>query len=102
MSVFQHPHLTRGVVKTAKGAFIISRGLVDMPDEIGESLGWRPVDPDNDTPVDVSRSPSPDSGVPDQHRASGHALMKTEHVERENQIVHGRTGRSPGLRKPTE
>jgi hypothetical protein len=61
MSVFQHPHLTRGVVKTAKGAFLISRGLVDMPDEIGESLGWRPVDPDDETPADVSRSPSPDT-----------------------------------------
>jgi hypothetical protein len=47
MSVFRHPHLTRGIVQTAKGAFVISRGLVEMPDEIGESLGWRPVDPDN-------------------------------------------------------
>jgi hypothetical protein len=47
MSVFQHPHLTRGIVQTAKGAFVISRGLVEMPDEIGESLGWRPVDRDD-------------------------------------------------------
>ena len=44
MSMFQHPHLTRGVVQTAKGAFMISRGLVDLPDEIGESLGWRQVE----------------------------------------------------------
>jgi hypothetical protein len=67
MSVFQHPHLTRGVVKTAKGAFIISRGFVEMPNEIGESLGWRPVDPGDDTPADVSQSPSADSVVPEGH-----------------------------------
>jgi hypothetical protein len=67
MSVFRHPHLTRGVVKTAKGAFIISRGLVDMPDEIGESLGWRRVDSQDETPADASRSPSPTSRVPEGH-----------------------------------
>ena len=48
MSVFQHPHLTRGIVKTAKGSFIVKRGLVEAPDEIGEELGWQPVDTDND------------------------------------------------------
>jgi len=48
MSVFQHPHLTRGIVKTAKGSFIVKRGLVDVPDEIGEELGWQPVDADSD------------------------------------------------------
>ena len=47
MSVFQHPHLTRGVVKTAKGSFIVKRGLVEAPDEIGEELGWQPVDTDD-------------------------------------------------------
>ena len=46
MSVFQHPHLSRGIVKTPNGAFVISRGLVEMPDEIGESLGWRAVGED--------------------------------------------------------
>jgi hypothetical protein len=44
MSLFQHPHLTRGIVQTAQGAFAISRGRVEMPDDLGESLGWRPVD----------------------------------------------------------
>ena len=44
MSVFQHPHLSRGIVKTPSGAFVISRGLVEMPDEVGESLGWRAID----------------------------------------------------------
>jgi hypothetical protein len=44
MSTFQHPHLTRGVIKTPNGAFVVSRGLVEMPDDIGESLGWLRVD----------------------------------------------------------
>jgi hypothetical protein len=68
MSVFQHPHLTRGIVKTAKGAFVISRGLVDMPDELGESLGWRPVAPANETPTDSSRLSSPEMVVPQRRR----------------------------------
>jgi hypothetical protein len=50
MSVFQHPHLTRGIVRTAKGAFVVSRGLVEVPDEIGESLGWRTVELDENQP----------------------------------------------------
>ena len=53
MSVFQHPHLTRGIVKTAKGAFVISRGLVEMPDEIGEALGWRSIDEESDRSADA-------------------------------------------------
>ena len=40
MALFRHPHLIRGVVHTPKGSFAISRGLVDVPDEIGESYGW--------------------------------------------------------------
>jgi hypothetical protein len=44
MAVFQHPHLTRGVVTTPRGSFVISRGFVSAPDEIGEALGWRRVD----------------------------------------------------------
>ena len=44
MSVFHHPHLTRGIVKTPKGSFVIVRGLVEAPDEIGEALGWDRVD----------------------------------------------------------
>jgi len=51
MSVFQHPHLTRGVVKTPHGAFVVARGLVEMPDEVGEGLGWRRVDDDADAPM---------------------------------------------------
>lgn len=41
MGVFRHPHLTRGVVRTPHGGFAISRGLVRVPDEIGESQGWQ-------------------------------------------------------------
>jgi hypothetical protein len=44
MSVFLHPHLTRGIVTTPKGSFVIVRGRVEAPDEIGESLGWQLVD----------------------------------------------------------
>ena len=40
MSLFRHPHLIRGVVHTSQGSFSISRGLVDVPDELGESFGW--------------------------------------------------------------
>jgi hypothetical protein len=63
MGIFQHPHLTRGIVRTSKGAFEISRGLVDVPDELGESLGWRSADPENATPANTSsRLSSPTSG----------------------------------------
>jgi hypothetical protein len=40
MAVFRHPHLVRGVVHTPQGAFTIVRGLAELPDEIGEALGW--------------------------------------------------------------
>ena len=56
MSVFQHPHLTRGIVKTPKGAFLVSRGLVEAPDDIGEELGWRPVGSDDQTPLELAMS----------------------------------------------
>lgn len=48
MSLFWHPHLTRGIVKTPKGAFVVTRGIVDAPDEIGESLGWRPIEDEDE------------------------------------------------------
>jgi hypothetical protein len=51
MSVFQHPYLTRGIVQTEKGAFTVSRGRVEIPDELGESLGWQPVDRADDQPA---------------------------------------------------
>ena len=51
MSLFRHPHLVRGIVHTHQGQFFINRGLVEMPDDVGESLGWLRVDPDEDTPA---------------------------------------------------
>ena len=71
MSVFQHPHLTRGIVKTSKGAFVITRGLVEVPDEIGESLGWRPVGLDQQAPADVSGSHSTEAAHRTGNRRAG-------------------------------
>ena len=51
MSLFRHPHLVRGVVHTHQGQFFVRRGLVETPDDVGESLGWLRVDADEDTPV---------------------------------------------------
>ena len=47
MSLFKHPHLTRGIVRTANGAFVVTRGLVEAPDHVGESQGWTLVDDDD-------------------------------------------------------
>jgi hypothetical protein len=58
MAVFQHPHLTRGVVTTPRGSFVISRGFVSAPDEIGEALGWRRVDVEQELPVSVGQRQS--------------------------------------------
>ena len=51
MSLFQHPHLTRGIVHTPMGAFKVNRGLVDLPDDLGASLGWRLVENHDGTVV---------------------------------------------------
>ena len=56
VGMFQHPHLIRGIVRTEKGAFVVTRGLVEVPDEIGEFFGWRPADSADDTPETSSRS----------------------------------------------
>ena len=71
MRVFQHPHLTRGIVTTAKGSFIVTRGLVEMPDEIGEALGWRPVDADTDADAAAQQLHTPDqpeAAAPRHHK----------------------------------
>ena len=41
MGLFRHPCLVHGTVHTPFGAFTIVRGVVDLPDEVGEALGWR-------------------------------------------------------------
>ena len=43
MALYRHPHLVRGVMHTPEGAFRINRGIVDLPDKLGESLGWTAV-----------------------------------------------------------
>jgi hypothetical protein len=60
MALFQHPHLTRGVIKTPHGSFVISRGFLRVPDELGESLGWRRVEgePDQAMPIVVRDEPA--------------------------------------------
>jgi hypothetical protein len=57
MSVFRHPHLTRGTVQTATGAFFVSRGLVEVPDEVGELLGWRRVSVGDSLEMESPRTP---------------------------------------------
>jgi hypothetical protein len=57
MSVFRHPHLTRGIVHTPAGQFFVTRGLVEMPDDAGEKLGWRRAESDEDEQP-LARCPS--------------------------------------------
>ena len=47
MPILQHPCLIRGVVRLASGAFAISRGRVELPDEVGDPLGWRKIEDDD-------------------------------------------------------
>lgn len=81
MGMFHHPHLTRGIVRTAKGAFVVSRGLVEMPDELGESLGWLPADAADGTPTTggaTHRSQAQES----QHLTGTHMLAAQRSRER--------------------
>ena len=41
--LFRHPHLTRGVVHTSGGSFVIQRGLVRVPEAVGAWHGWQRV-----------------------------------------------------------
>jgi hypothetical protein len=58
MALFRHPHLVRGTVHTAHGAFTVVRGRVEMPEEVGEALGWSPVE-EWDTYDRMTRSEPP-------------------------------------------
>ena len=40
MAKYRHPHLIRATVHTPLGAFAVVRGVVDVPDGVGERLGW--------------------------------------------------------------
>jgi hypothetical protein len=46
-TLFRHPHLTRGIVHTTGGNFVIQRGLVRVPDAVGAWHGWQRVQPDD-------------------------------------------------------
>lgn len=65
MSLFRHPHLTRGVIRTPHGAFTITRGIVDVPDEVGHALGWLPVDDEDEGARDARKFLSRQSTAPD-------------------------------------
>jgi hypothetical protein len=104
MSVFHHPHLTRGVVKTSKGSFVIVRGLVEVPDEIGESLGWDRVDLENQpqTALPPSRDLTPEAS--ERHvSARPAALRQSEHEARARMIrAKAATLRSRQQMQPNE
>jgi hypothetical protein len=48
MGLFRHPHLVRGIVHTSEGAFLIERGVAELPDDVGAALGWTPLDDEAD------------------------------------------------------
>jgi hypothetical protein len=74
MGLFRHPHRTRGVVETEKGRFVISRGLLDVPDEVGDAHGWERVETD-----DTMAGPS---GASD-----GHVQAATSHHQQQQTVL---------------
>src|SRR5690242_12710667 len=40
MGRFRHPHARRGFIYTSKGAFAVVRGIVEVPNDVGEAFGW--------------------------------------------------------------
>jgi hypothetical protein len=70
MSLFRHPHLVRGIVHTAEGAFVIHRGIADVPEDIGDSLGWQRLDDERQSPAAESVS-GPHHGVAQDERSDG-------------------------------
>ncbi len=61
MGLYRHPHLVRGVVHTPEGAFRIDRGLVRVPDEVGDSLGWKRLDEEHALLERAPRAAAPDA-----------------------------------------
>ena len=57
MPWFRHPYLVRGVVHTPLGAFRLDRGLADVPERVGEALGWQLVI-ESDHAVSRARHPA--------------------------------------------
>ena len=70
MSLFRHPHLVRGIVHTAEGAFVIHRGIVELPEDVGDSLGWLRLDDDRQSPI-ARNVPSPHGAVAQNKRSDG-------------------------------
>jgi hypothetical protein len=66
MGLFRHPHLVRGVVHTSKGSFAIIRGLVNVPDEVGESCGWLRLEPEEqrDRSLAIDSTPARGDAMP--------------------------------------
>jgi hypothetical protein len=70
MSLFRHPHLVRGIVHTAEGAFVIHRGIADVPEDVGDSLGWLRLDDDRQSPI-AGRVSGPHRAVTQDKRSDG-------------------------------
>ena len=70
MSLFRHPHLVRGIVHTTEGAFVIHRGIVEIPDDAGHSLGWVRLDDDWQSPI-PRNVPEAHGGLVQDKRSEG-------------------------------
>jgi hypothetical protein len=62
MGLFRHPHLVRGIVHTSEGAFLIERGVAELPDDVGAALGWTPLEDEADALMSA-QSPAPKTGA---------------------------------------
>jgi len=90
MSVFHHPHLTRGIVKTPKGSFVIVRGLVEAPDEIGESLGWDRVDADSLPPATHSSSRDLEPEADERHVSARPGGLRRSELEARARMIRAK------------
>ena len=70
MSLFRHPHLVRGIVHTAEGAFVIHRGIAEPPEDVGDALGWVRLDDDRQSPI-ARNVPWPHGAVAQNKRSDG-------------------------------
>jgi len=102
MSVFHHPHLTRGIVKTPKGSFLIVRGLVEAPDEIGESLGWDRVDVESQPQHHVSNELASETG--ERHVSALPAALRQSEREARARMIRAKAAsfRSRQQMQPNE
>ena len=102
MSVFHHPHLTRGIVKTPKGSFVIVRGLVEAPDEIGEALGWDRVDADSLPHAAPSRDLAPEGD--ERHGSARSGELRGSELEARARMIRAKaaTFRSRQQMQPNE